>query len=98
MGLQYGILGMWLLEVGRGSKEAGAKGFYRLEKQFRNQKIAHRVSVFKNATQGGMLPRSRSGTHGEGSGLGEGNREQREMRVFYREVLRGEEGARGYEW
>lgn len=55
MGLEFGILGMWLLEVGRGSEEAGVKGLYRLEKHFRNQKIEHRVSFLKNSTQGGMF-------------------------------------------
>lgn len=98
MGLEFGIVGMWLLEVQRGSEEAGVKGFYRLQKQFRNQKTEHTVSFFKNATERGKLPRSRPGTHTEGSGLREGNREQTEMHVFHREVLRGEEGAHGYEW
>lgn len=85
-------------------EEAGVKGFYRLEKQFRNQKIEH---IFKKCNSGRdvsylekqrlmftwLQPRSRPVTHMEGCGLGEGNREQTEMHGFDREVLRGEEGG-----
>lgn len=75
------VLGVCLSEVGRGSEEAGVEGFYRLEKQFRNQKFEH----LKKATQGGtssvggakaevygLQPGARPNTHVEGSGLGRG--------------------------
>jgi hypothetical protein len=35
-----------------GMEEAGVKGFYRLEKQFRNQKIEHRVSFLRKCNSG----------------------------------------------
>lgn len=59
---------MCLSEVGRGSEEAGVEGFYRLEKQFRNQKFEH----LTKATQGGAS--SAGGAKAEVYGLGTGAR------------------------